>query len=47
MKDWFIQQTGRPGFTIEVGKGQNPLPLQQLESIWERLQELMMLSVLV
>ena len=26
-KDWFIKRFRRPGFTIEVGRGQNPLPL--------------------
>lgn len=25
-KDWFIDSTGRPGFTIELGQGVNPLP---------------------
>lgn len=26
-KDWFIQDYRRPGFTIEAGSGENPLPL--------------------
>ena len=25
-KDWFIQCMRRPGFTIEAGRGRNPLP---------------------
>ena len=25
-KDWFIQDYNRPGYTVEVGEGQNPLP---------------------
>ncbi|MBU8907194.1 M14 family metallopeptidase [Desertibacillus haloalkaliphilus] len=33
-KDWFIQETGRPGFTIEVGNGTNPLPLSAFSEIW-------------
>ena len=33
-KDWFIQQFRRPGYTIEVGKGQNPLPLNQFDEIY-------------
>ena len=33
-KDWFIQQYRRPGFTIEVGEGENPLPLSQFEQIY-------------
>ncbi|WP_096188588.1 M14 family metallopeptidase [Evansella halocellulosilytica] len=33
-KDWFIQETGRPGFTIEVGTGINPLPFRAYGEIW-------------
>lgn len=33
-KDWFIQKYRRPGYTIEVGLGQNPLPLSQFDEIY-------------
>ena len=33
-KDWFIQCYRRPGFTIEVGQGENPLPLSQFDKIY-------------
>ena len=33
-KDWFIQPYRRPGFTIEVGSGENPLPLSQFDEIY-------------
>ena len=33
-KDWFIQAFRRPGFTIEVGSGENPLPLSQFGDIY-------------
>ena len=33
-KDWFIQAYRRPGFTIEVGQGVNPLPLEQFDEIY-------------
>ena len=33
-KDWFIQQYRRPGYTIEVGQGENPLPLSQFDGIY-------------
>ena len=33
-KDWFIRYFRRPGFTIEVGSGTNPLPLEQFEEIY-------------
>ena len=33
-KDWFIQNFRRPGYTIEVGEGVNPLPLRQFPEIY-------------
>ncbi|MGD9679413.1 MAG: M14 family zinc carboxypeptidase [Vulcanibacillus sp.] len=33
-KDWFIQDYRRPGFTIEVGLGMNPLPVSQFPIIY-------------
>lgn len=33
-KDWFIQEYRRPGYTIEVGAGVNPLPLSQFDEIY-------------
>ena len=33
--DWFIQTFHHPGFTVEAGKGENPLPLSQFEKIYE------------
>lgn len=33
-KDWFIQEFRRPGYTIEVGQGINPLPLSQFDEIY-------------
>lgn len=33
-KDWFIQEFQRPGYTIEVGRGENPLPLSQFDEIY-------------
>lgn len=33
-KDWFIQEFRRPGYTIEVGAGENPLPLSQFDKIY-------------
>jgi len=34
-KDWFIQEWRRPGFTFELGKGVNPLPLSQFDEIYQ------------
>jgi g-D-glutamyl-meso-diaminopimelate peptidase len=45
-RDWFIEKFNRPGFTIESGFGENPLPLSQFDDmykktsaiLWEALQ---------
>ncbi|AOH55702.1 peptidase M14 [Peribacillus muralis] len=41
-KDWFIQEFKRPGFTIELGKGINPLPLSHLPGIYEDSVKILM-----
>lgn len=33
-KDWFIQTYYRPGYTIEAGLGENPLPISQFDEIY-------------
>ena len=33
-KDWFIKHFRRPGYTIEVGAGENPLPISQFDEIY-------------
>ena len=33
-KDWFIQTYYRPGYTIEAGIGENPLPISQFDEIY-------------
>lgn len=34
-KDWFIQTYNRPGYTIEAGIGENPLPISQFDEIYK------------
>ncbi len=46
-KDWFIQDFGRPGFTIEVGKGANPIPISQLPVIYRQNEGVMLLGAVV
>ena len=46
-KDWFIEYLGRPAFTIEIGKGQNPLPVEDLEPIYQKLLEMLLISILL
>ena len=33
-KDWFIKFFRRPGYTVEVGEGENPLPISQFDEIY-------------
>lgn len=43
-KDWFIQQYRRPGYTIEVGRGVNPLPISQFDQIYNDNLEMLLLA---
>ncbi|QXM05524.1 M14 family metallopeptidase [Crassaminicella indica] len=46
-KDWFIDKYRRPGYTIEVGKGENPLPIEQFDKIYHDNEEILLLAPLV
>lgn len=46
-KDWFIKEFNRPAFTVEIGKGENPLPLSDYSKIYKRIRELLMLSAIM
>ena len=46
-KDWFIQSFRRPGFTIECGRGSNPLPLPDFPEIRRRCLGILTLGALV
>lgn len=35
-KDWFILEFDKPGYTVEAGQGENPLPLSQFDELFER-----------
>ncbi len=43
-KDWFIETTGRPGFTLELGCGVNPLPLSDFYDVYNTVQEALVLT---
>lgn len=45
LKDWFIDKTGRNGFTIEIGRGENPLPVENLEPVYAKICEMMLMSI--
>lgn len=37
MKDWFVEKYKRPGITIEVGRGENPICEKQIEEIEKKI----------
>lgn len=46
-KDWFIDVHCKPGFTIELGKGKNPLPISEFERIYQKARELLLIALLI
>ncbi len=46
-KDWFIHTFHRPGFTFELGKGVNPLPVSAFNDIYAKAREMLLISVLL
>ncbi len=46
-KDWVIDKLNKPAFTIEIGKGKNPLPVSDIHSIYRRLLDMLVLGVVI
>ncbi len=46
-KDWFIESFRRPGFTLELGLGVNPLPVEKFETIYAKAREMLLLGLLL
>jgi g-D-glutamyl-meso-diaminopimelate peptidase len=44
-KDWYIQEFKRPGFTLELGRGINPLPLSQFNDILQKVEGIFLASL--
>ena len=42
-KDWFIDEFNRPGFTVELGLGENPLPAEDAFKIYKTVREMFVL----
>lgn len=42
-KDWFIEKFNKPGFTLEIGKGTNPLPIDLFYRLYSEVEEILML----
>ncbi|MDR3178451.1 MAG: M14 family metallocarboxypeptidase [Oscillospiraceae bacterium] len=47
LKDWFIDKFKKPGFTIEIGWGKNPLPIFDLPKIYKDLFKSMVLFTIL
>ena len=39
LSDWVTRELRRPSFTVECGKGENPLPISDLDGIYGRMRE--------
>lgn len=46
-KDWFITEFNRPGFTVELGLGENPLPAYLADDIYKKVEKMLMLSTVM
>ncbi|MEZ4357742.1 MAG: M14 family metallopeptidase [Eubacteriales bacterium] len=46
-KDWFIQEFSRPGYTVEVGLGTNPLPISQFNQIYNDNLPMLLLAAVI
>ncbi|MBQ2848208.1 MAG: M14 family metallocarboxypeptidase [Clostridia bacterium] len=46
-KDWFIEYFNKPAFTVEIGKGENPLPLSDFESIVKKTVPMLTLAAIL
>ncbi len=46
-KDWFIKTFSRPGFTVELGIGKNPLPIENAEKIYLQIKEMLALYIIM
>lgn len=43
-KDWFIDYFNKPAFTLEIGKGENPLPISDFDSILRKCVPMLTLA---
>lgn len=41
LKDWYIKEFDLPAYTIECGRGENPLPMNELSNIYITLRKML------
>lgn len=44
-KDWFINEFHKAGFTVEIGHGTNPLPMEMLNNIYDENAKLLLCAM--
>lgn len=44
-KDWFIYDFRKPGFTVEIGCGMNPLPIETFPDLYDELRPLLIAAL--
>jgi len=44
-KDWFIQEFRKPGYTVEVGLGINPLPIDSFPDLYDEVRPLLLAAM--
>lgn len=47
LKDWYVKEFDLPAYTIECGKGENPLPLTDLSNIYITLRKMLFTTLTV
>lgn len=47
LKDWFIEEMKKPAFTVELGKGKNPLPLSEADEIYDKAIPIMVMGLIL
>lgn len=46
-KDYFIETFSRPAFTVEMGKGENPLDIESSEEILKKLRKMLIATIIL
>lgn len=47
LKDWYIDKYSLPAFTVECGKGENPLPPSELIPIYISIRKMLFISLVI
>ncbi len=46
-KDWFITEFNKPAFTIEIGKGKNPLSIFEINNVYNKILNMLLMAALI